>query len=132
MYYIGNFRYVSDQQNLDEPDRRHGDFSLIVESSSLPKAVDKFRQRIESFRRSTDFFKGHCAIFISNILEFEQIPRDQAVMLNFRSFAGDPMMPHIECTVPSEQSNACSIHHWHGNRPATEGEPEEIFIVFNQ
>ncbi len=131
MYYLGNFRFVSDQQEIEEAERRHGEFSLIVEASSLKDSVDKFKQRIESFRRSTDFFNGHCAVFISNILEFEKIPRDQAVMLNFRSYAGDPLLPHIECTVPSEQSNACSIHHWHGNRPAKEDKPEEIFMVFN-
>ncbi len=131
MYYIGNFRFISDQQQLQEHDRRHGTFSMLVEGSSLQQAVEKFKEKIKSFRQTTGFFSGQCAVFLSNILEFEKIPQDQAVMLNLKSYAGDPLMPHIECTVPSEQSNSCSIYHWHGNRPANEDRPEEIFIIFN-
>jgi hypothetical protein len=130
MYFIGDFQHLSDQQSEDEPDRRHGNFSMMVEAESAESALEKFRQRLLTFKESTTFFEGHCKIFISQLLEFDRLPRQEAVLLNFRSFAGDPLMPFIACSVPSEESNACSIHEWQNNRPLTEGREDSVFLEF--
>ncbi len=130
MYFIGNFQHVTDQQANDESHRRHGSFSMMVFADTSNDALDLFRQRLIEFRKSTTFFEGHCKIFISQMLEFDQIPRQEAVLFNLKSFAGDPLMPHISCVVPTEQSNACSIHEWQDNQPVTEGREDSVFIEF--
>jgi hypothetical protein len=130
MYFIGDFQHLSDQQAENEQDRRHGNFSMMVEADSAESALEKFRHRLLTFKDATTFFEGHCTIFISQLLEFDRLPQQEAVLLNFRSFAGDPLMPFIACSVPSEQSNACSIHEWQNNRPLTEGRQDSVFIEF--
>jgi hypothetical protein len=130
MYFIGDFKHLSDQQAENEQDRRHGNFSMMVEADSVESAIEKFRQRLLNFKEATTFFEGQCTIFISQLLEFDQFPRQEAVLLNFKSFAGDPLMPFIACAVPSEQSNACSIHEWQNNKPVTEGREDSVFLEF--
>jgi hypothetical protein len=130
MYFIGIFQHLSDQQAGNEQDRRHGSFSMMVEADSAESATEKFRQRLANFKEATTFFEGRCTIYISQLLEFEHFPQQEAVILNFKSYAGDPLMPFIACAVPSEQSNACSIHEWQNNRPVTEGREDSVFIKF--
>ncbi len=131
MYFVANFQHISDQQATDETERRHGSFSMMVESDSMDDALDKFRQRLVSFNESTTFFEGNCTIYITQLLELNSFPKNEAFIVNFKSFAGDPVMPFIACVVPTEQSNACSIHEWQKNRPITEGHEDSVFIKFN-
>ncbi|MFZ1982855.1 MAG: hypothetical protein WAU91_00480 [Desulfatitalea sp.] len=131
MYFIGNFQYLTDQQSGKEKEHRHGLFSMMVQAESADKALDKFRLRLATFRQSSSFFEGHSTIFISQLLEFDQVPEHEAVMLNFRSYAGDPILPFISCVVPTEQSNACTIHEWKSNHPMTEGREDRLFIEFH-
>ena len=130
MYFIGNFQHISDQQAENEQDRRHGDFSMMVKADTAESALDKFRQHLVDFKESATFFEGQCEIYITQLLEFDQIPQNEAVILNFKSYAGDPVMPFIACVVPSEQSNSCSIHEWQNNRPVTEGREDNVFLKF--
>ena len=132
MYYIGNFQHLTDQQATNETGRRHGDFAMMVQAGSAEEALALFRQRLAQFRKSTDFFDGQSVIYITHLLEFDQFPTNEAVLLNFKSYAGDPKMPFIACAVPTEQSNACHIHEWQSNRPTTEGQTDSLFMEFNE
>lgn len=131
MYFIGNFQHVSDQQSADANKRRHGSFSMMVEADTADSALEKFRERLIAFRASTAFFEGQCTIYITQLLEFENFPSKEAIMVNFKSFAGDPFMPYIFCVVPDEQNNACSIHEWDNNHPTTEGRKDSLFLEFD-
>ena len=130
MYFIANFQYLTDQQNDSEAERRHGVFSMMIQAPTSDEALEKFRQRLTSFRQSDTFFEGRCRIYISQLLEFDRVPHGEAVMLNFKSFAGDPVMPFIGCIVPTESSNACTIHEWKQNQPMTEGREDSLFLEF--
>ena len=130
MYFIGNFQYLSNQQSGSETERRHGVFSMMVQAGTSREALEKFRDRLTAFRQSSSFFEGSCNIFISQLLEFDQVPRDHATMLNFRSYAGDPMMPFIGCIVPTEANNSCTIHEWKEDHPTTEGRADNLFLTF--
>jgi hypothetical protein len=132
MYYIGNFQYVTDRQNQIEIERRHGDFSMLVEAESSEDALQLFRSRMISFRESSGLFPGDCEIYITQLLEFANLPSTEAVLFNFKSFAGDPSMPYIACVVPTEQSNACTIHRWDNDQPVTENDKDSLFIEFKQ
>ena len=131
MYYIANFQHITNQQHADENDRRHGSFSMMVAADSMNRALEKFRQKLMTYRQSTSLFEGKCTVYISQLLEFENFPQDEAIILNFKSFAGDPIMPFIACVVPTEQSNACSIHEWEQGQPVTEGQKDSVFMHFD-
>lgn len=131
MYFIGNFQYLTDQQNESEKERRHGVFSMLVQAPAAEKALEIFRQRLIAYRQSSAFFEGRCTIYISQLLEFNQVPNQEAVLLNFRSYVGDPVLPFISCVVPTEQSNACTIHQWRDNQPLTEGQEDSLFLQFD-
>ena len=130
MYFIANFQYLTDQQKENETERRNGVLSMMVQAQSSQQALEKFKQKLVAFRQSSTFFEGRCNIFISQLLEFDQVPHDEAVMLNFRSYAGDPVLPFIGCIAPTEMSNACTIHEWKQNQPLTEGRGDSLFLTF--
>ncbi len=130
MIYFGEFFFINNQQEVEEKDRRYGEFNLIVEADHNQEAVKLFRERIIEFRESSDFFEGDCSIFFIRLLEFENFPRTKALMLNYKSTAGDPLMPFIGCTIPSDQTDACRIYDWKDNRPEIDGRGENLFIEF--
>lgn len=131
MYFIANFQFISDQQSKDETDRRHGSFSMMVTADTMDQALNMFRQKLYDFRNKTALFQGKCSIYITQALEFDTYPEDEAIMLNFKSFAGDPILPFISCVVPTEQNNTCTIHEWYENHPLTEGQKDNKFIHFD-
>jgi hypothetical protein len=40
-------------------------------------------------------------------------------------------MPHIACSVPTEERNACKIHEWDSGQPLTEGHKDTVFVQFD-
>jgi hypothetical protein len=130
MIFIGNFLYVSNQQSDEETERRHGDFTLIVEADSSDEAIALFQQRIGRYKETEKFFEGACRIFFLKLLELNRFPRSQALMINFKSYAGNPILPFIECAIPSDASDGCKISDWSENIPSVDGHDEKIFMEF--
>ena len=131
MIFIGKFFYLTNQQEIEEQERRHGEFDLIVEAQEGEDAFIKFKQRIGELRDKGDFFQGQTRIFFIQLLEFDRFPRHQALMLNLKSTAGDPLMPFIGCSIPSDQANACRIYDWKNNEPEIDGQNEKLFLEFH-
>ena len=131
MIFIGKFYYLTNQQEIEEGDRRHGEFDLIVEAQEGEDAFMKFKQRIGELRDKGDFFQGQTRIFFIQLLEFDRFPRHQALMLNLKSTAGDPLMPFIGCSIPSDQADACRIYDWKNNEPEIDGQNEKLFLEFH-
>lgn len=130
MIFIGKFFYLTNQQEIEEQERRHGEFDLIVEAQDGESAFMKFKQRIGELRDKGDFFQGQTRIFFIQLLEFDRFPRHQALMLNLKSTAGDPLMPFIGCSIPSDQADACRIYDWKNNEPEIDGQNEKLFLEF--
>ena len=130
MIYIGNFLYVSNQQETTEPERRHGDFTLLVEADTSDEAIGLFRERLSAYKEKGKFFEGACNIFFVKLMEFDRLPRSEAFMFNFKSYAGDPILPFIECAIPSTSSDGCKISEWRENVPEIEGRRENAFLAF--
>jgi uncharacterized protein (UPF0128 family) len=131
MIFIGKFFYLTNQQEIEEQERRHGEFDLIVEAQEGEDAFIKFKQRIGELREKGDFFQGQTRIFFIQLLEFDRFPRHQALMLNLKSTAGDPLMPFIGCSIPSDQADACRIYDWKNNEPEIDGQNEKLFLEFH-
>ncbi len=130
MYFIGNFVHATNQEETLEADRRHGEFSLIVDAENPYLALLKFRDRIVKYRDTKDFFQGDCVIYLIQLFEFDQFPLEEAMMLNYKSIAGDPMMPFIRCSLPTDMSDTCRLFNWKNNAPEMDGEREKLFLQF--
>ncbi len=132
MIFVGLFTHVTNQEQTKEEDRRHGEFSLMAYAETPEQAVQMFHKRIVEYRNDQQFFEGVCKIFLTQLLEFDRLPQNHAFMLNFKSVAGDPIMPFISCTVPTDQNDYCSIHDWRDNQPAVDGKSEQLFVAFKE
>jgi len=130
MIFIGKFFYLTNQQEIEEQERRHGEFDLIIEARDGETAFLKFKERIGEIRDKGDFFQGQTRVFFIQLLEFDRFPRTQALMLNLKSTAGDPLMPFIGCSIPSDQTDACRIYDWKNNEPEIDGQNEKLFLEF--
>ena len=130
MLYIGKFLHMTNQQEVEESERRHGEFNLIVEAENGQAAVERFKERIIDSRESSDLFEGDSSIYIVHLLELEEFPSDRARLLYYKSIAGDPIMPYISCSTPNGETDGCRILNWMKNRPEIDGEDASLFIEF--
>lgn len=132
MIFIGNFIYLTNQEEVLEADRRHGEFNLIIEAPAADQALQGFKARIVAFRESSQFFQGNCQVFLVQLLEFDRLPVNEAMMISYKSVAGDPTMPFIGCLLPSDRSDWCRIYDWNNNRPEIDGAQESVFMEFRE
>ena len=130
MYFIGNFVHATNQENTLETERRHGEFSLIIDAANPHIAIRKFIDRIVKYRETSDFFQGDCSIYLIQLFEFDMFPIDEAMMLNYKSSAGDPMMPFIRCSLPGDLTDSCRLFDWKNNNPEIDGQREKLFLQF--
>ncbi len=131
MIYIGNFVHMTNQEEIQEEERRHGEFNLIVQAENHEQAVDMFEKQIIEFRKKTEFFAGQCKIFFVQLVEVDRIPDQRPIMLNFKSVVGDPNLPHIHCSFPSRDSDGCSIYDWKDDRLKIDDRFETVFLEFD-
>ena len=130
MIYIGKFLHATDQQRTLEENRRHGEFNLVVEADNEQAALEKFKERIEEFRETSELFGGDCYIYMVHFLEFDEFPHDKARMLYYKSIAGDPAMPYISCSAPTGDTDGCKILNWMENKPSLDGQDANLFFHF--
>ncbi|UCE56828.1 MAG: hypothetical protein JSV31_15720 [Desulfobacterales bacterium] len=130
MIYIGKFLHATSQQKKEESERRHGEFNLIIEAEDQDSAVDKFKERIVEFRKTSDLFEGECSIYMVHLLELNEFPKGRAKMLYYKSIAGDPVMPYISCSTPSGETEGCRIVNWMERIPELDGHDAHLFIQF--
>ena len=121
---------MTNQQEAEESQRRHGEFNLIIEAENSQAAVECFKQRIIESRENSDLFGGECAIYIVHLLELEEFPSKRARMLYYKSIAGDPMMPYISCSAPNGETDGCRILNWMKNKPEFDGADANLFLEF--
>ncbi len=129
MIYIGNFLHATNQEKITENDRRHGEFNLIVEADSEKNATEMFKTRILELRENSAFFEGRCEIYFVQLLAFDKLPDTYALMFNYKSLAGDPLMPFIKCSLPNRETDACKIYNW-DETPEVDGRSQQLFLTF--
>jgi hypothetical protein len=130
MLYIGKFLHMTNQQETEESQRRHGEFNLIVQAENGQAAVERFKARILDSRENSELFEGDSAIYFVHLLELEEFPSDRARLLYYKSIAGDPIMPYISCSTPNGETDGCRILNWMQNRPEIDGEDANLFMEF--
>jgi hypothetical protein len=130
MIYIGKFLHATNQQESDATERRHGEFNLIIEAEGKDIAIEKFRERITEFRKSTELFEGDSFIYFVHMVELDEFPAKNAKMLYYKSIAGDPVMPFISCSNPTADAEGCRIYNWQESRPEIDGQDANVFLQF--
>lgn len=130
MIYIGNFLYLSGEEKADSSQRRHGEFCLVVDSQTTEEALDRFKEKIAKTRESGEFFEGRCSVFINQLLGVERFSRSQAMMFNFKSQVGDPILPFIGCAHPTSESDDCKVYEWEKSGLKIDEEKGALFMVF--
>lgn len=130
MIYIGKFLYTNNQHLSDEADRRNGEFNLIVESEHQQQAIEKFNQRISDARQDSSLFEGRCKVYLLSLIELDRAPQDHAIMFNYTSVAGDPIMPFISCSAPNGDIDGCRILDWENNTPEIDGGNADLYLEF--
>ena len=132
MLYIGKFLHMTNQQEAEESQRRHGEFNLIVEAENDQAAIERFKERILDSRENSELFEGDSLIYFVHLLELEEFPSDRARLLYYKSIAGDPVMPYISCSTPNGETDGCRILNWMQNRPEIDGEDANLFMEFKR
>ncbi len=132
MIFIGHFFHLTNRQEKAEEDRRHGEFHLLTEAPNQETALDLFRKRMQRFRKNRSLFEGYCRIYLTKLMEFHRIPDRDALLFHFKSQAGDPFMPFIDCTVPTDEKDRCTIMEWNDSVPETGGWKGELFLEFSE
>jgi hypothetical protein len=130
MYFIGNFIHATNQEETQETERRHGEFSLIIDAQDPYIALRSFRDRIVMYRETSDFFQGDCSVYLIQLFEFDRFPVGQAMMINYKSVVGDPLLPFIRCSLPNDLTDSCRLFDWKNNIPEIDGQTEKLFLQF--
>lgn len=102
---------------------------MIVEAETYEAALGKLEAQIRFYRESSDLFEGACKIFCIQLLEFVQFPK-VPVMMNYKSFAGDPILPFIGCSVPDGEEKSCTIYNWEEKKLEVDGYSGKLFLEF--
>jgi hypothetical protein len=130
MIYVGKFLYTNNQQRAEETERRHGEFNLMIAAEDKHQAVDKFNQRISAARETSELFEGRCKVYLLSLLELDRFPQEQAILFNYTSVAGDPVMPFISCSAPDGDVEGCRILDWEKNIPEIDGDSAQLYLEF--
>lgn len=130
MFFIGSFVHATNQEETQETDRRHGEFSLIVDAANPYAAIQKFKNQLVKYRETSEFFQGECSVFLIQLFEFDRFPVDEAMMLNYKSTVGDPLLPFIRCSLPGDLTDSCRIFDWKNSIPEVDGQKEKLFLRF--
>ena len=85
MLYIGHFTFdeIGTGQKI-----RHGYFSTVVNADNIQRAVAEFKELILSIKKMEDTFQRIAAVYLEDIVEFQQLP-EKAIVSRIQSSAGE-------------------------------------------
>jgi hypothetical protein len=85
MLYIGHFTFdeIGTGQEI-----RHGYFSTVVDADNIQRAVAEFKELILSIKRMEDTFQRIAAVYLEDLIEFQQLP-EKAIVSRIQSSAGE-------------------------------------------
>ena len=52
-------------------------------------------------------------------------------MMSYQSYAGDPILPFIGCSIPSGETDSCKIYNWENNKLEIDGYSGKLFLEFD-
>ena len=85
MLYIGHFSFDEIGLALEI---RHGYFTSLVDADNIERAVTEFKELILSMKKMEDTFQRIVAVYLEDIIEFQQLP-EKAIVTRIQSSAGE-------------------------------------------
>ena len=85
MLYIGHFSF--DEIGLEQ-EIRHGYFTTVVDTDSIERATTEFKELIRSMKKMEGTFQRIAAVYLEDLIEFQQLP-EKAIVSRIQSSAGE-------------------------------------------
>jgi hypothetical protein len=117
MLYIGHFTFdeIGTGQEI-----RHGYFSTVVDADNTQSAVTEFKELILSMKGMEDTFQRIAAVYLEDLIEFQQLP-EKAIVSRIQSSAGE-FPESITHSLPGVANPGINIYGLEANVRATENE----------
>ena len=107
MLYIGHFSF--DEIGFDQ-EARHGYFSCIVDAQKPETALDSFKDHVKHLKNSEPIFGDIVAVYIEDIIEIKDIPKD-VILTRFQSSEGQ-FPKSISSSLPSSDTSKIETYRW--------------------
>jgi len=116
MLYIGHFTFdeIGTGQEI-----RHGYFSTVVGADNIQRAVTEFKELILSMKRMDDTFQRIAAVYLEDLIEFQQLP-EKAIVSRIQSSAGE-FPESITHSLPGVANPGINTYGLEADVRATEG-----------
>jgi len=95
MLYLANFSFQSFD---DEP--TYGHFNYLTEAEDVNSALNLIREKLNSFQKDSNLFKGNQHIYLNQIIEINQLPQN-GIMAHLSIHSGK--YPEVlGCSLPAQ------------------------------
>ncbi len=108
MIYIGNFKFVENGENKQEP--RHGFFTCLVEAENVEKALEVIGTHLLKTKKSGEMFANTNAIYLDEMIGVSKAPK-KSVITNFRIFAGE-LKSSMNWVLPEGSFTGINMYEW--------------------
>lgn len=131
MLYIGHFSF--DELGFDQ-EARHGYFSCIVDAEKPETALDSFKGHIQHLKNSEPIFGSIVAVYIEDIIEIKNPPKD-VILTRFQSSEGQ-FPKSISSSLPSSDTSRIETYRWADDGMDARGDEEyqeaKPFVQFDE
>jgi hypothetical protein len=132
LLYIG---YFSFDEFGPQDEVRHGYFSCVVGADNADAAANEFKELIFSLKKMEGMFSKIEAVYMEDLIEMREIPR-QAIVTRIQSSTGEfpksvsKSLPHVLAPGISSYGWEPNIAENEGDREMTEYQTSTPFIKF--
>lgn len=103
MLYLGNFSFQSFGDSAT-----YGHFNYMVEAPTVNSALRQIQEQLHTHRNSSHLFPGKHHIYLNQILEINQLPRD-GIMTHLKVYPG--IYPDVlGCSLPMQDSKGITAY----------------------
>jgi hypothetical protein len=108
MIYIGNFKFVENEEKEHEP--RHGFFTCLVEAENAEKALEVIGTHLLRTKKLGEMFANTNEIYLDEMIGVSKAPK-KGVITNFRIFAGE-LKPSVSWVLPEGSFTGINMYEW--------------------
>lgn len=122
MLYLGHFSFIEH----DDGEFNHGIFTVVVTACDIDNATVKFHSLMEQRRNDMDLFEKQTFIFLEDIIEIRDIPKEGFIAHHVH-YEGTPPLS-VSRSLPGVSETLCEAYRPYPEFESVDGR-EEIDIV---
>lgn len=107
MLYIGHFSF---DELGEKQEKRHGNFTCVVDSTDVERALEGFKSTIEKMKTKSRHFAGIAAVYIEDIFEIQKVP-ETATMIRIQSSDGE-FPVSVSRSLPFAANTTIAAYGW--------------------